>query len=147
MRHYRADIGDIVGLDAQQGDTGAVGGDGVERHAGEAQEAGRITGGAEALDEGLLDQIEIGFDMEVVVLLQRRLRQMRGLPLRGGLGRDAVIMAVGVPMAVSVRMAAGAMVVMMVVSAMHGGVSSACFEAGFRRHLSMTHIVLGTTSS
>ena len=82
-----ADVGDRVRLDAEQHEPGAVGRLRLERHPGEAEEAGRIARRQEGLDEGGLDQVEVG--LAVVVRMRRRIGEMRRLPLRAGLGSGA----------------------------------------------------------
>ncbi len=81
MRHHAADVGDVIDFHPQQLELGALRRRGAERHLRESQKAGGIRGDREGLDKGRLDQVEIGLGTDAGGI-GRRLRQMRGLPLR-----------------------------------------------------------------
>ena len=80
MRRQAADIGERVDLDAQEVERGAVGGGEFERDAGQPEEADRISGVDEAVDEGGFDLVEIGLDD----CPGRAVRAVRRLPLCRG---------------------------------------------------------------
>jgi hypothetical protein len=115
-RHDRADIDQILGLDAEQVEPGAFGRFAHERDPGQAQEAGWIGRARKSFEEGGLDEIEIDrlrVDRRLLVM-----RQMRRLPLHRLARGPVVAKRVGMMMAVTVMMVAVPMVMMMVV--MHG---------------------------
>src|SRR5262249_47887102 len=69
----------------------AVRGDRVERNAGEAQEASRIGGDDEGVDEGGLDQVEVGLPVDGLRLALTV--QVRRLPLHSRSALGTVIVA------------------------------------------------------
>ena len=66
-----ADVGDLIGLDAEEDEAAPVGCLCLEGHAGEAEEAGRVARRQEGLDEGGLDQVEVGLAGRIVAMLVR----------------------------------------------------------------------------
>jgi hypothetical protein len=115
-RHDRADIDQILGLDAEQMQPRAVRCFADERYPGQAQEAGWIRRPRESFEEGGLDEIEIDRS-----LVDRRLlvmRQMRCLPLNRLAGRPVMAKLARMMVAVTVMMVAVPVVVVMIV--VHG---------------------------
>jgi len=80
MRHDPADIGYRLGLHAEEDQADSIRPNDVERDLGEAEEAGRIAGRGESVDERRLDEIEVG--LAVIGRWRCRLFPMRRLPLR-----------------------------------------------------------------
>src|ERR1019366_6651940 len=76
---------DAVDLDTQERELHPVGGRPLERHPGQAQEAGRIAGGQETLDERGLDEIEIGLGGRTPLLVRRCIVAVWRLPLHRSL--------------------------------------------------------------
>src|SRR6516225_4706990 len=60
MRHDPANIGYCLGLHAEEDQADSIRPNDVERDLGEAEEAGRIAGRGESVDERRLDEIEVG---------------------------------------------------------------------------------------
>ena len=114
-RHDRADIDQILGLDAEQMEPRAVRRFADERYPGQAQEAGRVRRPRKSFEEGRFDEIEVDrsrVDRRLLGLLM----QMRRLPLHRLARRPIVARRVRMVMAVTVVM----LPVVMVMIVMHG---------------------------
>lgn len=122
-RHDRADVDQILGLDAQQMKPHAVRHFADKGYAGKPQEAGRVRCPRKAFEEGGFDKIEVDRRWIGRRLLRLVLRQMRRLPLQR-LARGPIV-AERVPMVMMtirpVMMMAVAMVmIVVVVIVVHG---------------------------
>src|SRR5690242_10916106 len=91
MRHDPTNIGRRLDLDPEKHQAGAVRLYDIERNPGEPQEAGRVRGGREGVDECRLDEVEIR--LAAILPRRRRAVPMRRLPLHRRLTVRRMIVA------------------------------------------------------
>jgi hypothetical protein len=91
MRHYRANVGNRVGLYTQQLEPSSGAISRVKRDARQPQETGRITASRETLDESPFHHVEVCL-LQVMIVVIVIVRQVRRLPL-GCMRRRPVIVS------------------------------------------------------